>query len=463
MATLLALPEELLVQFFKIVIEDSGDNPAEPVVLRLSSVCKFLRELVINSPILWSYIRLRGFRELKAVPLFIERSKTCLLDVTVHLDVIPYIAPNDLPNYAIPRWRSLTVGGSESNQISYFVQAIGNIATPELQHVRLFPRTTFDCVDEHVPLFSGASNTLRTLALRGCVGCLPPFPNLTKLNIFRLLCNYQQFRQLIEGLPSLTTLILPELLDRLGFDTLPEPDPPSRSMIEALSLKYFAVGFINTYLTLVDDPPILKFLSMPNLEYLEVSGSRAAEYGDLSGKEYSALRALCLRDMIFPTSDAALYRSFSKITRLELDNVQGLDLLRAAQDEGGPLSWPDLQTVVCRFPDEESCSELEKFLDGRSRLAVHVPVQRKNDVQEIGRNHDIRFLSDEPYRLITSENFPRSDWDEDEDSDNIDDYLDEQDLFDEMYEDYEYEPEFAEMDDEDDGYEDDEDDAWPGF
>lgn len=280
------------------------------------------------------------------------------------------------------------------------------------------------------------------------------------------------------GSPNLTTLILSELLDRLNIETFPDQEISPRTVIEASSLKYFAVGFMNTYLTSADDPvsknaipvtrrlilaqPILVSLSMPNLEYLEVSGSRA-DFGELSRKEFPALRTLCLRDMIFPTCDPALYRSFSKITHLELNDVQGVELL-AAPDEEGNKPWPDLRTLVCRFPDEESCSWLGNLLDGRPRLTLQVPERRKDEVLAFGRDHDVQLLSDEPWGLIRSEDFAHSEWEDDEDDDfsgsDFDRYSDEIDFFEEMYEDnYEYELEHGEGDEED-GYDDEDAGEW---
>ncbi|KAJ7487540.1 hypothetical protein B0H11DRAFT_2013779 [Mycena galericulata] len=461
--TLFTIPEELVVQIFKTLIPDSGDDTSEPVVLLLSRVCKFCRELVINSPTLWTYIRLRSFRDLKVVLLFIERSKTCLLDVSVCLDVIESINPEIIQSYAVPRWRRLTVRGPVSSEVTRFVQAISEIPTPELQEVRLLPRSRSDCQnDEHVPLLSGASAALRSLALHGCVRCLAPLPNLTTLNISRLLCNYEEFRNLIQASPNLTTLILGDMVDRINFETFPDPDRSPRATIEVLSLKIFAVGFTNTHLTAADDTPILASLSMPNLEYLEISGSRA-DYGELSGKEFPALRTLCLRNMVFPPCDPALYRSFSKITHLELNHVQGAELL-VGPEEGGALPWPDLQTLVCRVPDGESCSWLKNILEHRQRLTLRVPENCRDSVVALGRDHDVRFLLDEPWGLIRAEDFAHSEWEDDEDDDfsgsEFEHYSDEIDLFEELYEDnYEYELEHG-MEDGDDGYDDEDGAEW---
>jgi hypothetical protein len=193
---------------------------------------------------------------------------------------------------------------------------------------------------------------------------------------------------------------------------------------------------------------------MPNLEYLEVVGSRA-DYGELSGKDFPALKRICLRDMSFPASDTTIYRSFTEITCLELYNVQGMGLL-TAPDENGALPWPHLQTLRCRFSDEEGCAWLEKMVDCRPRLTLEVPNERKDDVVAIARTHDVRVLSDDLLGLIRGEDFQRAEWEEDEDDEYSDsNFSDQLDFFDDEDN---YDFEYDGMEDEVDDYFDDEDD-----
>ncbi|KAJ6604591.1 hypothetical protein DFH09DRAFT_1123201 [Mycena vulgaris] len=443
MTTLLSLPGELLVHISTILIADVGDDFLEPVILQLCSVCKALRELLVNSPTVWTRLRIRTFNDLNGVSLFIARSETCLLDLFVYFDVFDHIHPEFIQSYAVPRWRSLTVRGPDSKEIARFVQAISTIQTPELKDVKLIARDEAKCGPEHIPLLPGASDALGSLTMRGCVRCLAPFPHLTHLNIFRLFCSYEDFRDLIQGSPNLKTLILGDFLDH-------EPVARPRPLIEASSLQSLAVGFINAVIY-HDSPPLLAYFSMPNLEYLEVLGPRA-DYGELSGKPFPALRTLCLRDMSFPTCDAIIFRSFTKITHLELNNVHGVELL-AAPDEHGATPWPDLRTLTCTVPDEESYSWLENLLYGRPRLTLYVPKQRREDLLELGRDHDMRFSSsDEPSGLIRSEEFEFANWEE-ENSDPSD-FSDEVDFFGDVH-DYDLEDDF--YDEVDDYFEDDDD------
>ncbi|KAJ7932458.1 hypothetical protein B0H13DRAFT_1955553 [Mycena leptocephala] len=448
------LPPEIIVHIFETLIVDLGDTPPEPVILRLSSICRDLRALAINSPTLWSHIHLRSLpidRDMNGVHLFIQRSQDCLLEVSVYFD---FLDPLAIQSYAVTRWRKLTIRAPRSSYVKHFLHAIVDIPTPHLSEVSLLPRERSDCAGEHLPLLSGASDALRTLTMHGCISCLASFPHLTKLNIFRLECTYEEFRDLIQGSPNLTTLILGELLDHFGNETLSDAVPARRALIEAPFLRFFAVGFTNVDLILTRDRPLLVFLSMPNLEYLEVVGSRA-DYGELSGKDFPALKRICLRDMSFPASDTTIYRSFTKITCLELYNVQGMGLL-TAPDENGALPWPHLQTLRCRFSDEEDCSWLEKMVDRRPRLMLEVPNERKDDVVAIARTHDVRVLSDDLLGLIRGEDFQRAEWEEDEDDEYSDsNFSDEVDFFDDEDN---YDFEYDGMEDEVDDYFDDEDD-----
>ncbi|KAF8213108.1 hypothetical protein K438DRAFT_2009388 [Mycena galopus ATCC 62051] len=456
--SLVTLPSELVIKIFTTLIVDLGDAPPEPVVLRLASICKYLRELVINTPTLWSRIRLRAFpRDTNGAPLFIHRSQQCLLDVSVYFDFVDRLAPVIIQSYAVSRWRKLAVRG-RSTDVKTFLEAIIETSTPDLTEVQLFSREYSGCTGDHLPLLAGASDALRSLTIHGCLSCLAAFPNLTKLNIFRLDCTYEEFRNLIEGSPNLTTLILPEVQDNFPTEA---PAVSRRPLIEAPSLRYLAVWFLSTELVVTDAQPLLTFISMPNLEYLEVIGSRA-DYGELSGKPFPALKKLLLRNMNFPTSNAPLYRSFTKITSLEIDHVEGPELLTAL-DENGKAPWPYLQTLRCGyFPN---CTWLAKVLQDRTRLTVEVPIEYKDEVLAISSGHDVQFFSDEQTGLIRTEDFARADWEDEEDWNNDSDFSDD-DFSDDFYpevDDYEnnwdYDGEYYGMEE---NYEEDDDDGLDG-
>ncbi|KAK7064275.1 F-box domain-containing protein [Favolaschia claudopus] len=395
MTTLLTLPPEITVKIFMTFIADIGDT--FPAVLRLSPICKALRDLVVNSPILWSRFCIKYFRDLDGVKLFVERSKSCLLDVSVYFNVMGSISPEVIQSLAVARWRKLTVRGSSSGEVKPLLQEIINIATPYLSEVHVLPYEQSPCYG-HCPLLLGASDALRSLTLRGCVGCLAPLPNLTRLNILRLDCTYEEFRNLIQGSPNLITLALPQLQDRFSSETFSEPVISNRVTIEAPSVRYFAVGFTNSDLTLTGVQPLLSFLSMPNLEYLEIVGSRA-DYGEFSGKSFPALKTLCLRDMNFPASNPALYRAVPNITCLRLKDIDGVESL-TAPDENGALPWSHLNTVRCDFwyDDPNDYSWLQKLLEHRPRLTLEFPVDQKGHIPPI-TDHDVRF-SDDLWGLI---------------------------------------------------------------
>jgi hypothetical protein len=190
--------------------------------------------------------------------------------------------------------------------------------------------------------------------------------------------------------------------------------------------------------------PLLVSLSMPNLHYLEVVGSRA-DYGELSGKPFPALKKLCLRDMDFPASSAALYRSFTTITSLELYFVQGARLLMAP-DEDGKTPWPHLQTLRCENWGGRDCPWLE-LLEGRPQLTVELPIEQKDDVPAISNDHDVRFFSDESSGLIRVEDFMRADWEDEEEDWTDSDYSADGNNWDYEYDSMEDEEDYSEDED----------------
>ncbi|KAJ6621681.1 hypothetical protein B0H10DRAFT_968597 [Mycena sp. CBHHK59/15] len=147
---------------------------------------------------------------------------------------------------------------------------------------------------------------------------------------------------------------------------------------------------------------------MPNLEYLEVSGSRA-DYGEFSGKAFPSLRTLCLRDMRFPPAVAAVYRSFSLITRLELIDIYDVPSLTEDADSSASFSqWPELRSIVFWLPSHRpsgNYSWLAKLISSRQPLTIEVPEDDKDTVLAIAAGHNLRFLTDEPASLITEDDF----------------------------------------------------------
>ncbi|KAJ7225572.1 hypothetical protein GGX14DRAFT_556347 [Mycena pura] len=451
MPSFILLPSDLLLQIFAILIDldDSSPETLEPVVLRLSSLCKSLRDIVVNSPTLWSRIRLRNSQDLSGVRLFLERSATCLLDVSIFSDVFVELAlPGIIQNYSVARWRTLTLRAPVSSQITRFLQAISNFPTPELLHVQLLPHDYEYCGERHTPILSNASETLRTLTMYGCLSCLPPLPHLTTVNLFRFHCNYEELHALIQGSPNLTTLILGALMDLELYEAM-----ASRPWIEATALRFLAVGFTNTHLNPSYKQPLLSLLSAPNLEFLEVNGTRA-DCGDFSWKSFPELHVLCLRNMHCEKTDAAVYRSFTKITRVELTNVGGIKSL-LAPEEGGGMLWPNLQTLVC-WPVYEDLSYL-RLMDGRPRLTLVVPEQRRDnpDVLEMASRgtHCVRFCSEKPAGLIRPEDFARTEWEDDEEDwsdEDVSDFSGE-----DLEYDLDYEYEFNGMEEADYSFDDD--------
>ncbi|KAF7320052.1 hypothetical protein MKEN_00789400 [Mycena kentingensis (nom. inval.)] len=416
-----------------------------PHILSIACTCQAYRNILLASPAHWARVWLKTERDLTSAPYFVERSGSCALDVSISSTLFDAVVAN--PNPLSPdRWRTLLVLAYVDVHIRNFIAEI-SASTPNLVRLEFLACERVECF-EHTPLFQLPA--LRSLVVHACVPCIPALPNLTYLYFFRLQANYHQFRQLILDLPVLETLVLDQFADELDrtFDA-------SYPLIEAASITSLSVNFTNDYLTTDNEKTILTFLYTPNLQYLEIWDNRE-DYGEFSGKQYSFLQTLCLHDMEFDDVACSVYRAFENLTRLEIHKCRNLEFLLTGAEE----SWPSLQTFVCDPP-----TGAPVLLLARPQIKVQAPKRLQEELQGDPR---VQFYSssDEAGTLLHPDRFARKNWDSlddresfsggsfeddfdlDYELDYADEYDDEEDYEDGGYDDY------------DEGFEDEDVDAW---
>src|ERR1700719_1541455 len=80
-----SLPNEILIAIFKAGSLFPLCGGQFPFLLLVASVNRHWRDVAINSPNLWTNVIFSPLLPVKAVPMWIDRSKSCLLDVDVDL------------------------------------------------------------------------------------------------------------------------------------------------------------------------------------------------------------------------------------------------------------------------------------------------------------------------------------------------------------------------------------------
>ena len=143
------LPNEVLLRIFDLVIQaDRSECDVHDVHDHrnvLMTVSRFWRELIQNSPKLWTYIRLIGITRCSTsfVQIHIDRSGQCPLDIEIAGWFNPSWQPPALSNLldiVLPhayRWRSLVFSGMPEECALLALSRLNGAAFPSLTHVNV--------------------------------------------------------------------------------------------------------------------------------------------------------------------------------------------------------------------------------------------------------------------------------------------------------------------------------------
>lgn len=286
-----SLPSELLLEIF---VAGSSQPPSEvginavPFPILVSMVCKFWRNVAINSPCLWSTIFLPSTTKFDVLTFF-ERSKPAPFDVTLDTMVassfgdgssFDCISRTILDN--ICRLRSLKINVWSAEDLRSLVASFRDAEAPMLNNLEVFVYTQEESHDSRngLPIMTHTV-ALKSLKVKGVCGyCSPPLINLTFLDIDRFKPSESQFRDLFDACPSLSSLILRRFAAREDavFDQASLP-------IHASSLRSFAVSFTSGHSSPCACP--LHLLVLENVECIEIFLLSL----DLSGHFSSSLRS----------------------------------------------------------------------------------------------------------------------------------------------------------------------------
>ncbi|KAJ7741535.1 hypothetical protein DFH07DRAFT_53555 [Mycena maculata] len=367
------LPNELLAQIFKAGTTLSSPCPGcLPCLISYSAVSKRWRSSCLEYPDLWTNINVPfSMRNVEAwIALSLERSKSCLFDITLQLPDI-----NNLPAYMSVVTNVMLLVVQHVHRLRRLaIQSEFFLSNPEkifalLQNAQRAPRLTvlhLTFSDLHpigsVTIPQGSllmqAPSLSSLRLHGVVSPVP-FVGLRSLDIQGLRTTYSAFSDFCRLSPLLTDLILPKL--RLMLDLKSKPLPP----IEIPSLKTLALSFCKPPPSNSFNPchSLLSLLSTPNLEYLELAGGNMPDLAKCfpDPSAFTRLRTLRLVNVsIFarasrtePEVDNCAYlRALTTVEELELIHSHAKYLLPTENDKDKILNRRP-RTRSINFRDSE--------------------------------------------------------------------------------------------------------------
>ncbi|KAK7040468.1 hypothetical protein R3P38DRAFT_2894522 [Favolaschia claudopus] len=457
-STIESLPDELLAAILKIV----ADSPIPmirripPCSITLSTVSRRFRYLALASPELWTTIRLsHRSRSWKWAALFVERSRSRLLDISINLEA--YTITNKARRYGydspiriekalsvvgphIHRWRTLAVRLGWMDQldelVSYMLQS-SFPATSRLESVHVSVIDEYHDFDVSQSLVEAlAGSCLRALRIntRSGIPNMSGLPTLQSLDIVHSPHHSKALHAILGASSPLKNLVIRGFLASHSY--------PFAESFDACNITTLAIRITESISTdhsgwnTTSDLQFRLFsraFSLPNLEHLELihafAGSAAESHiiirvpADWEPALFPTLRTLRLVDLRFSPKNLAFIQSFSQgITTLELIHTSAnKHLLTPLRSDGG---WPALSSLAVE--GNGSSTWLVPFLTARSRLrglsTLTVSPPLASIVRPIASASKIklRILADGQSPSLTDSPYPSFYYD--------DDYLDIQDF-----------------------------------
>ncbi|PPQ97078.1 hypothetical protein CVT26_001261 [Gymnopilus dilepis] len=315
--------------------ESSTSNWGTPIQYLLATVCRRWRNLVINTPLLWALILISSDTSFDCFKNF-ERSQPALVDVsfdsfTSSADSNLFAQTSDAIAQHIARVRSLKIRVWASQEIYTIFESWKNLEAPNLESLEIsvsswafnspltFPSPTFSSASSKKSPFWRGGKSLRSLKLDGfSYQEFGPLPSLTSLDLDKLNASPQEFQDILTICPLLAKLVVRQYG---GPSHAPQNLDHIRE-IDASSLRRLAVKIGDDHYY-EECPCALPFLSMANLEYLEIINSGAVSDSHFIAiskqwKSLPRLKRLIIRGSSIWETDTSFLSCLPRTTTLEV-------------------------------------------------------------------------------------------------------------------------------------------------
>jgi hypothetical protein len=324
------LPTELLAWIFKVGALMSAHREELPFPLLVSSINRHWRNIVINSPDVWTnvqwYVASRPFPA-----IWFERSKSCLLDITIHavfleeeqLDVsllIPHI----------DRCHRFIIEVGDYYDLLELIRPLRDVFTPRLESIEVHVIEgdwMDDLMQQH--FLTGGTPNLRSMRLRNvCLQYSPSLVGVQTLDLREWQPSLIDFH-LLAAASSLTKLVLREC-------TVMNEDEEEYPVVEIPSLLSLAISHTKSPSPHSAElyQSLLKYLSLPNLEYLEIVHATVPDLIDHFPIDHQKLHYPKLQTLRLDSLHLAeghmeylLPRALPTVSHLQLINTEGERIL----------------------------------------------------------------------------------------------------------------------------------------
>ncbi|KAK0462427.1 uncharacterized protein EV420DRAFT_1761651 [Desarmillaria tabescens] len=332
------LPNELLAYIFATAINSLFPISHSPFLAVVCSTCRRWRDVAIEASELWTTIYIHDQSHIPPAELFLERSKTRLLDVDVQVIFDRggfWMTPEpatfsrssgfrvaELTSVHLVRTRTLSLSVSDTQGAEFFSVLYRPMSTPHLVSLSIDVKGS----PRGAPLLLDSIYSFRSNGSKALPSNTASISRLTKLEITTL--RHEDMRIIFMCFQSLETLILP----KFGQNWSGSRRENQPIVLVSSTLRSLAVQLDHTHNRFLRAPGncscVLGSLRFPNLEYLEVLGDKSSYNPNLGShfKDLSKLQALRLQRCSISPADAEFFRSLISLNRLELvDNLKGVE------------------------------------------------------------------------------------------------------------------------------------------
>ena len=361
-----SLPNEILAAIFEesMLLSDEQDQTAH--LLLICCISKRLRNVAIHTPPLWRnvYIAYKRRRsELERANTWLERGKSCLVDITVDFrgrrrfatfEEAHSIAAVVLPY--IDRWRRLILKSHAHSEFKGILISLRHVSAPSLEHVEILSHITEldriggPPIDDHI-LLGGTPSLKSAFLCQVPLGRTPPLTGLTSLALHMkrsIRITVQSLRDTLASALSLVTLSLGGDIDGMGAGVQPLDMPSLRSLSLTRSHRHASM-YPACFMALLSTPSLesLKFNYILSSTLKEIIEQR--EYFGCSS-QYPMLNTLQFRGCPLADIPEEFHSLCLTVRRICLIDTQGSSVIAPKfyfSGQGVDYPWPALETIIC--------------------------------------------------------------------------------------------------------------------
>ncbi|KAK0232939.1 hypothetical protein IW262DRAFT_1327750 [Armillaria fumosa] len=352
------LPSELLAYIFATANFTLLPKERRNFLALVCSICRRWRDVATEASDLWTAIYIHDEKHIPTAELFLERSKTQLLDADVDVGVdFEFIDRNGVPSQlGFSRKSRLRVAKLTSAHLARTRTLSLCIAEGAESFSTMYrPMSTPHLVSLSVDILGWSEGTVSFLESiysfsyhesEGLHSNRTSISSITRLELISVHLEQEDLRNIFAYFPSLETLILPKFA---GKWVLQEDREDRPILLAPSSLQSSAVHLgINHVYNLSPCSCILGSVRFQNLEYFEVLGESSSHNVNLGSyfKGLPKLKTLRLQRCSVPPLDNNFFRSLKLLNHLELvDNLSHVKWLTESSPTNVTLPFPHLSFI----------------------------------------------------------------------------------------------------------------------